>query len=481
MIKKIIFSLILLINLASAKYVAILETVIDKKDLLTLSERQYLTDLLRGQAVKVLPAEQNFTIMTRENINVMLPPGKSIEDCEGSCLAETGKNIAADYVAQARIGQVGSTMFISVELYETAGNKLKSTFNDRAKDVDDLERVIKENAPEFFKKIKNSDSDLLSAGFITANNQGFIVSLNTNPSGASVSIDGRPMPSCPKTPCEIQMTPGEHRFMTVLHLYDDADSVIVINQENQNILLNMAPNFGTMNLTPDRPSKYGNESDFIYQVDEKKMDSSVTRHSPGVHSVQISHKCYESVSFKALIEKDKTLNYNKPMTIAKGILALSAEQEGLALNLPVYVDGVEIGKTPLEQEIPLCASVTIADQGKMDTIKLDMKKGERYSFTYTPKIADPESIDINKPAKESKLTTKQKLIIRGISLALFAGGLATGLYFNECAADEYHEYKSTGERRGHHIANAEDYQMYRAVGYFIAAVGAFTFFLSYSF
>ena len=69
---------------ALAKYVAVLETISDK-ELLTLQERQYLTDILRGQAVRALPAEQNWTIMTRENINVMLPPGKSIEDCEGSC------------------------------------------------------------------------------------------------------------------------------------------------------------------------------------------------------------------------------------------------------------------------------------------------------------------------------------------------------------------------------------------------------------
>ena len=48
---------------------AVLETL-SPKDLLTMQERLYLTDILRGQAVQILPAEQNWTIMTRENINV---------------------------------------------------------------------------------------------------------------------------------------------------------------------------------------------------------------------------------------------------------------------------------------------------------------------------------------------------------------------------------------------------------------------------
>ena len=63
----------------SAKYMAVLETL-SPNDLLTRQEKLYLTDILRGQAVYILPAEQNWTIMTRENINVMLPPGKTIEE-----------------------------------------------------------------------------------------------------------------------------------------------------------------------------------------------------------------------------------------------------------------------------------------------------------------------------------------------------------------------------------------------------------------
>ena len=92
-----------------AVHVAVLETVTDEsaKDRVPFPDRQYLTNVLREQAVTELPADQNFVIMTRENIQQMLPPGKAIEDCEGSCLVETGKNIAADFICQAQVGSFG--------------------------------------------------------------------------------------------------------------------------------------------------------------------------------------------------------------------------------------------------------------------------------------------------------------------------------------------------------------------------------------
>ncbi|MBR3072523.1 hypothetical protein [Fibrobacter sp.] len=156
--KMLIFLLLLFLSTdAMAAYVAVLETMADgdAKDSVSILDRQYLTNVLREQAVKELPAKQGFTIMTRENINAMLPPGKAIEDCEGSCLAETGKNIAADYVCQARVGRFGSKLTLSAELYETAGNKLIASFNGRGANVEELLTLIESKSTEFFHAIKD--------------------------------------------------------------------------------------------------------------------------------------------------------------------------------------------------------------------------------------------------------------------------------------------------------------------------------------
>ena len=157
-----IFLLLVCASGAFATHVAVLETGVDPavKKKVTLSDRQYLTNVLREEAVKQLPAEEGYTIMTRENISAMLPPGKAIEDCEGTCLAETGRNISADFVCQARVSSFGSKLAISAEIYETAGNKLVASFNGNGKNVEALLNVIKENAPEFFGMVKsNRDAD----------------------------------------------------------------------------------------------------------------------------------------------------------------------------------------------------------------------------------------------------------------------------------------------------------------------------------
>lgn len=155
-----IFVLLLLSVNAFATHVAVLETMADgdTKDSLSLLDRQYLTNVLREQAVKELPARDGFTIMTRENISAMLPPGKAIEDCEGSCLAETGRNISADYVCQARVGRFGSKLTLSAELYETAGNKLIASFNGRGADVEELLVLIESKAAEFFREVKEMNA-----------------------------------------------------------------------------------------------------------------------------------------------------------------------------------------------------------------------------------------------------------------------------------------------------------------------------------
>lgn len=168
---KAIFLLLFCASVASAAYVAVLETGIDPtiKKKVGLSDRQYLTNVLREEAIRELPAEQNYTIMTRENISAMLPPGKAIEDCEGSCLAETGRNIAADYVCQAHIGKFSSKLTISAEIYETAGNKLVASFNGQGANVEALLKVIKDNAPEFFRKVKDGIHEISSSNETATN------------------------------------------------------------------------------------------------------------------------------------------------------------------------------------------------------------------------------------------------------------------------------------------------------------------------
>lgn len=167
---------------AIATYVAVLETVTGTGDV-TLEEKLYLTDVLRSEAVSALPAEKNYIIMTRENINAMLPPGKVIEDCEGSCIVETGKNISADYVAQGRVGKFADNLTITVELYETASSKLMGSFSAKALDMESIENEIRQKSHELFSRIISSEYGLVDL-------QPYFVGKTGNIKDLIVKIDG---------------------------------------------------------------------------------------------------------------------------------------------------------------------------------------------------------------------------------------------------------------------------------------------------
>lgn len=141
-------------SLADKKFVAILETLSNFEDDASIgrAERMYITDKLRENAVKILNNE-NFIVMTRENINVMMNPDIPIEACEGECLVSTGRNIGANFVSQARIGQYSNKYTITVEMYETQGASLISSFTAVCQNSDEILEAIDEKAYSLFDPI----------------------------------------------------------------------------------------------------------------------------------------------------------------------------------------------------------------------------------------------------------------------------------------------------------------------------------------
>lgn len=398
----LIVSVILSAFSVDAAYVAVLETITDQqtRELVSLSDRQYLTNVLREEAVKQLPAVQNFTIMTRENIQQMLPPGKTVEECEGSCLVETGKNIAADYVCQARIGSFDSEFTLSAELYETAGNKLIASFNGQGASMKELLNLIRMKSPDFFRSIKGMGSfssvggigDFSEVGnFSFAGKQKFIVEIVSNPAGALPTIDGKGIPKCISTPCKIQVEEGSHRFVASHDRYEDAESVVDVKMNNQKIELSLSPNFGWLELNPVLEESLASKGKFNVVVDGLRVDDSKIELEMGVHSVHLTHPCFDPVGFRVSIVKNKTEIFNKEMVRGKGGLELNAEYNGVPQTVAVYIDGLEVGSTPYVGEIPLCANVVLKGNGWTEHVYVTPKWHEVVKVTHKLKYP-PEGI-----------------------------------------------------------------------------------------
>lgn len=135
-----------------AKYVAILETISYPDAPVTQTEKLFITDELRSDALVILK-DHDYDLMSSENIREMLPPGKTIEDCEGECLVETGRNIAADYVVQGRVGRFADELTLTVELYETATAKFLGSITCKHEIIQGLRLEMKAKTQELFSKL----------------------------------------------------------------------------------------------------------------------------------------------------------------------------------------------------------------------------------------------------------------------------------------------------------------------------------------
>jgi len=133
--------------------VAIIQTL-DNNDSIGFQDLAYLTDKLRETAVKVLPKKQ-YGVMTTESIIAFFgSQEEAIKACnESSCLAEVGRKVSADYVAQARVGRFGNQLSINFQLYNVKTGNLIDSFTGNSKDVFGLLAIIDGNAPTLFKQM----------------------------------------------------------------------------------------------------------------------------------------------------------------------------------------------------------------------------------------------------------------------------------------------------------------------------------------
>jgi len=154
---------LLLLTLALTTYaqqerVAIIQTL-DNNDSISFNNLSFLTDKLRETAVNVLPGER-YGVMTTESIIAFLgSQERAVKVCnESSCLAELGRMVSADFVAQGRVGRFGNDLTIKVELYNVRTGNLIGSFAGYSKDIYGLLALIDEKAPDLFKKISSTSN-----------------------------------------------------------------------------------------------------------------------------------------------------------------------------------------------------------------------------------------------------------------------------------------------------------------------------------
>ena len=122
------------------KRVAILELRNLAPGKITSAEVKYLSDEVR-RITSLLPKDR-YLIMTKENIELMLPPDVKLEDCQGSCEVETGRLLQADFLITGELIKFGASLRVSLKAHDThSGTYIKGS-TAKGKDVEELEEPI---------------------------------------------------------------------------------------------------------------------------------------------------------------------------------------------------------------------------------------------------------------------------------------------------------------------------------------------------
>jgi len=319
-----------------------------------------------------------------------------------------GKKAQVDYVTQANVFKLGNSIRLKVELYDVRTEGLVSMFNDEAENARGLLAAVKNRAPEVFGKIPGASSKSVSpavAGGIGgvqirgtdyefAGEKRYLASISSDPEGASLSFNGVPDSRCTKTPCSVELGEGSVRIIAALEQYDMADTTISIKQNNQSIRIRMKANFGVLEIKPAYSDGVGNDERWGLVINGKNVSSFENRLSPNKYKVELSHRCYEDLSFEAGINRDKREVFDMAsyVKLKKGGLALNAERDGKPVSEPVFVNGRQVGETPFSGAVPVCAEIEIGENRE----KVNVKIKHNQNVSYTQKYEPPQGVELSK-------------------------------------------------------------------------------------
>ena len=318
------------------------------------SEVGYIAEIFRDLGAKM--GRRGLSVMTKENILQLLPPGKTLEQCQGECEVETGRNIGADYVLSgevrklpeglgyrltAKIHQTRNGSLLSSEIYE--GITFKQLESDiRSSTTKDVFRPIRTRviAPDFQEK---------SFGEKAATVQGWetssaIVQFDTDPQGAFVEVDGTVI--CQQTPCSKELGLGKHDVAFKMLQFFSLQEELNVQANIRPLVRKLKPNFSVLVLKTD-PAE-----GFDVYLDNKSIGKTPlppTRIDPRPHKLVIkSDRYYEKgIEFKAELGITREISL-KPDPKMGALRITAKDPKGNDVIAEVTIGGKVMGKTPYQ-------------------------------------------------------------------------------------------------------------------------------------
>jgi hypothetical protein len=300
---------------------------------------------------------------------------------------------------------------------------------------------------------------------------------------------------------------GEHRFVAVLDHHDDAEGTFTVSGNGEEISLDLAPRYGTLNLDLAFPTG-GSYEELKIKVDGELVPASnKVLVDPGTHEVSITHRCYNPVNFKVGVFRDKEETFKESLQPVVGGLSLKARSaEGEEIILPVYANGEKIGETPYVGSVPVCAQLAIGEAPSVKPLELNIVQGDVLNYEYveppqqggstakrrranagvnnastTPERGTSIPTNVSTSSSSSSSTSLSDIAewLLPLSSVILGAGLALGIIFELDASEQYKS--ATSDNYEENMDAAKSSQTIRNIGWGVTAVGGLGFVLATTF
>jgi formylglycine-generating enzyme required for sulfatase activity len=309
----------------------------------------YLSDLVRGAARRTLPAER-FLLMTRENIQELLPEGRSLADCVGDCAVETGRKIGADYVVTGDVTSFGGQVRVTANLHEIGSGNLLGQVVAGAPNVLGVEDDLKAKVLDLLAPLRGGAGSV-GGGDLTEGKIGggatvwsaagvakIVASFASDPPGAMVEVDGQPVG---ETPCGKALAAGVYRVGIKKVHYVAYEQAIEVNAGvAPKLSVVLTPDFGWLTVESD-------PAGLAVTIDAEAAGSTpltAREVSPGPHEVMITAENYHDEGQRVVIDRGERETVRvAPVPRNGGITVIATDPKGSAVEATVKSDGRVVG------------------------------------------------------------------------------------------------------------------------------------------
>lgn len=331
-----------------------------------LTARLSLTDQVRRMGLTFLVPSSEYRILTRENLETMLPPGKTMADCVGECAIMTARQMKVDFVITGQVVQIEGQLRLNLGVYAT--NTATPLANITAGGDSpvrlevDLTRKLHRVFTAVLDHVGGTNGQRQSVGDIVT------VEFRSEPAGATVTVDGRTL--C-ETPCKEDLEVGRYRvsMAKVGYVSKEANEQVL---KGRSVSMRLAKDEGGMQIrslprqmdifmngkhvgeTPQRFSR----SPKLYKVQVGREECAI----PHIQNVSVARGRVIEIDFR-------------PSVHPAGLKIVLKDDAGNHVRAGVYVDGEKLGETFHAMQLPVCTkSVTLRAHGHPMRVPVQLER-----------------------------------------------------------------------------------------------------------